>query len=55
MGEDIEVRDVNGNLVRVPLYPTLAAIGERLVDGETKSCFRRDGRGVEVKLAPEPG
>lgn len=53
MGEQIQVRDVNGILVWVPLYPTLAAIGDHLLDGETKSCARADGRGVEVRLLPE--
>ena len=51
MGEDIEIRDINGNLVRVPLYPTLAAIGSHLQEGETVSVRRTDGLSVEVKLA----
>lgn len=54
MGEDIEIRDVNGNLVRVPLYPTLSAIGDTIEDDQTRCCGRRDGRLVEVRLIPLP-
>lgn len=35
MGEDIEVRDIHGNLVRVPLHATLAAIGRTLHEGQS--------------------
>jgi len=43
VGDDIELRDANGNLVRVPLYPALASIGaflaQRALDRQVESPF----------------
>ena len=52
MGEDIEIQDANGNLVRVSLHAALMLIGETLQDdSHVRSVTRKDGRRVEVRLA----
>lgn len=56
MGEDIEIQDANGNLVRVSLHGALTLIGETLQDDtHVRSVTRSDGRRVEVRLAPVEG
>ncbi len=50
MGEEIEIRDVSGNLVRVPLYPTLSAIAARLGDGATVQTTPAPGVKWEVSV-----
>ena len=52
MGEEIEVTDHNGNLVKVLLSNILQAIGATLEDGQSKGVTRKDGRRVEVRLEP---
>jgi hypothetical protein len=49
MGEDIEIRDVNGNIVRVPLYPTIAACGRRVQGHTSVPC----GDGTQVVIFRE--
>jgi hypothetical protein len=58
MDEHIEIRDVDGNLVKVSLFGALTLIGETLRDEEhTRSVTRADGKQVEVRLVPhfDPG
>lgn len=56
MGDEIEIRDVNGVLVRVPLYPTLSAIGAKLTPGQTMCAPTSDPVwGVEAKLVRSIG
>lgn len=44
MGEDIEVTDVNGNRVRVPLHPLLVALA-RAMRGRTPYATSTDSIG----------
>ena len=64
MGEDIEIRDVNGNLVKVPLYPTISACGRQVQgqvmvncgDGTRVVIFRERIPTVEAReVHPAPG
>ena len=49
MGEDIEIRDVNGNLVKVPLYPTISACGRQVQGQVMVDC----GDGTRVVIFRE--
>jgi hypothetical protein len=53
MGESIEVIDVNGFTVWVPLYATLGAIGRKLEPGESINVQTGPGLHVEVRLVKE--